>query len=855
MQVNLNRILLSFLAVALVFGFSPNLKIKQLNAQVTLEEIVVTARKREESLQDIPISVTAFTADQIDRAGFKTLEDISLATPGMQFNTDLAGSRPGRLFGNIRIRGIEGSEFTSLSTAAFFVDGIYALGAAQSMSLGDIERVEVIKGPQSAQFARNSFAGAINYITSPPNFEEWTGKFGGEASTKDDFQVSASISGPISDDVAAMKLSVYSNKKGSHYTAADGGKLGEQLSQSINGTFAFKVGEASMVTMRAFYQEDTDGSEANAFLVGRLNDTCSGTTIPGFDANLNPIQRNPQLFYCGSVPNPGEPGAPAVNLNTSLNPAVLAAQGNPNQIATDLLNRPLFGDPALDKSFPALDGFGLAREMIRLSLVAEHEFDNGISVTATAAYNDNDAGNLRDWDMTPVEAWYVTNPQASDDMTFDIRFASSGDGPFRWQGGFNYYDQSFLTSSGGGVFLSACTSFAYIFAGIGDRCDAFGTFPVAVDGGDSVEALGAYAFLSYDIADNLTLDVEARYQEDKRGDGVGTFSNTQKDFLPRVSLSYKPNEDMNIYATYSVGKNPGVTNTNIINCNPNAYATPYISQETGQASTASECDQYRARLGDAFGPVTPGQKLTSYEVGIKSSLLDGRAIFNIAGYYFKWANQPFNSFVTVFRDDDGDGNPNQNPNFFGVSDVGTSESYGVEIESVLAITDQWTGNLNVTYNDNKFLDFYNGTGSVVATLGGNAGSEAVQIKGNRASRFPEWSFNLSSTYTDNLSGDWDWYVRGDVNYNGKAVTGVENLATIDPWVLVNARVGFEKNNFRIEGFVKNLFDEDTWRAGQSFTDFSITDTPVGVFFDFNKLGIILIPQDKRTFGIRTSLTF
>ena len=70
-----------------------------------------------------------------------------------------------------------------------------------------------------------------------------------------------------------------------------------------------------------------------------------------------------------------------------------------------------------------------------------------------------------------------------------------------------------------------------------------------------------------------------------------------------------------------------------------------------------------------------------------------------------------------------------------------------------------------------------------------------------------------------------------------------------------ARIGFERDNFRIEGFVKNLFDEDTWRAGQSFTDFSITDTPVGVFFDFNKLGIILIPQDKRTMGIRTSLTF
>ena len=76
------------------------------SAQVAaLEEIVVTARKREESIQDVPLSITAFTGEELERGGFVDLEDISFQTTGMQFNNELAGTRPGRLFSNIRFRG------------------------------------------------------------------------------------------------------------------------------------------------------------------------------------------------------------------------------------------------------------------------------------------------------------------------------------------------------------------------------------------------------------------------------------------------------------------------------------------------------------------------------------------------------------------------------------------------------------------------------------------------------------------------------------------------------------------------------------------------------------------------------
>ncbi len=449
----------------------------------------------------------------------------------------------------------------------------------------------------------------------------------------------------------------------------------------------------------------------------------------------------------------------------------------------------------------------------------------------------------------------MTNPQSGDDRSVDIRYQSSDEGRLRYLFGANYYEQEFLTSSNGGVFVHLCANFLASLAGIGERCDTPGLFPVAVDGGDFVEAWGVYGSVSYDISDQFTLDLEARYQEDERSDGVGDFKNKETQFLPRVSLSYKPTEDINIYGNWSIGRLPGVVNSNIIACSETVFTAPYIDPNTGQPSTASECDQFRARLGDAFGPVTPGQKLRQFEGGIKGTYMDGRLLVNLAGYHIKWINQPFNAFVTVFRDDDGDGTPNTNPNFFPVSDAGSSKSYGAELESALAISENWTVNYNLTYNKNKFIRFANGTQSNVATLGGNPGVESVELKGNSATRFPEWSWNLSSTYTDSLTSNWDYYVRGDVLYNGQAFAGLTNLSVVDNWYLVNVKLGLERENLRVEFFVNNVFDEKNWRGGAEFTDFTIQDPGPGVIFDFTQLGIILLPQDKRTFGARTVVNF
>ncbi len=206
----------------------------------------------------------------------------------------------------------------------------------------DLERVEVIKGPQSAQFARNSFAGAINYITSTPSLDEWSGKVLAEAATHENHEVQASVEGPIFENTLALRLGLRSWNKGSQYTASDGGQQGGQTTEAISAMLYAKPSEEWSIKLRGFYQQDEDGPEANGFLQGRFNDTCTGTTVDGFDSDFNPITRSPTNFFCGVIPAPGKPGAPPVDSNTSLFPALAALAGQANFVVDNLFNHPQF---------------------------------------------------------------------------------------------------------------------------------------------------------------------------------------------------------------------------------------------------------------------------------------------------------------------------------------------------------------------------------------------------------------------------------------------------------------------------------------------------------------------------------
>ena len=204
---NIN-IFINLIIVMLVFSLEP------LMAQTVIEEITVTARNRTENLQEVPLAISAFSSDQLDKAAIKNVNDLANFTSNMTFNS----SENGRLnipvirgMGMIDTRGFD-------NNVSIFLDGVFVSGrSSQNLAMLDLERVEVVKGPQSALYGRNSFSGAINYVTKKP-----TNEFAGKITTTVDLdnirQVIASISGPIIDGKLSGSLAIDSDHSGGTYS-------------------------------------------------------------------------------------------------------------------------------------------------------------------------------------------------------------------------------------------------------------------------------------------------------------------------------------------------------------------------------------------------------------------------------------------------------------------------------------------------------------------------------------------------------------------------------------------------------------------------------------------------------------
>ena len=163
------------------------------SAGPALEEIVVTARKREESLQEVPVAITAFSSEQLTKRGIVEREDLALSTPGLAFE-DYSSSFSAAPV----MRGLTQINVSSeVQNVATFVDGVYIQrNYAVDISLADVSRVEVVKGPQSALYGQNAFAGAINYVLNRPG-EEFSGDAEVTAGSDGRLDYKPAVGGPL----------------------------------------------------------------------------------------------------------------------------------------------------------------------------------------------------------------------------------------------------------------------------------------------------------------------------------------------------------------------------------------------------------------------------------------------------------------------------------------------------------------------------------------------------------------------------------------------------------------------------------------------------------------------------------
>ena len=195
--------------------------------EMMLEEVMVTARKREESLSETPIAITAITAADIQAGAFKSIVDVQKTAPGLFIES--MNNENARTILMPRFRGVTFDATSPLQrTSSVFVDGLIVTSGLHSLPITQVERIEVVKGPQSALFGRNTYSGAINIITRKPG-DEFKGGIELDYGAKSKSATTGYIEGPITSNLGVRATFSYTDKEG-HYDNAfvEGQRLGDE---------------------------------------------------------------------------------------------------------------------------------------------------------------------------------------------------------------------------------------------------------------------------------------------------------------------------------------------------------------------------------------------------------------------------------------------------------------------------------------------------------------------------------------------------------------------------------------------------------------------------------------------------
>ena len=460
-----------------------------------LGDIVVTARKTAESLQDAPVSVSVITSDTIAEQGMNSIEDFSKQSTGISFSQAF-----GRSTDRPVIRGqsnvLAGVQAGVESGAAYFVDGVYYQGDIQGFDPLSIERVEIIKGPQSALYGRNTYSGAINYITKDPS-DTLTVSGRVRAAEYNEYEGALSISGPIAGDVLGFRAGVRHYEYGGQYTnQLTGKKVGQEKSQSGYLTLQFEPSSDIKFRTRLSYQKDDDGPLA-IFLQGAAANNCK----PGY---RSPAYRQASPFV---------PLAPATLTSTNTNQffcGTIRPQPNNVQLNTD----PVPINAALGtRDGTAFDGI----ENEQYLVTSNFDWDLGGSgwmVSALGGWRKNENWFGTDSDHSDAFIYYAgtaastlntepafanTNNDKQTDWSVEVRLSTPQDKPIRAIVGGYLFKQKFQTTDI--TFVSGANGLA-----LGTDVSQYAT----------IENKAIFGMVEWDVTDALSVTAEIRHAKETK---------------------------------------------------------------------------------------------------------------------------------------------------------------------------------------------------------------------------------------------------------------------------------------------------------------------------------------------------
>lgn len=605
-----------------------------------IEEILVTAQKRSESVQDVPIAMTAFDAAFVERTNLDDVKDLVKFSPGF------SGDSKDSFIDFISVRGISTNDFGvgGDPSIGFFKNGLYQgrQGSAVS-SLFDLERAEVLRGPQGFLFGRNAISGAISFHTAKPDFDNQSGYVEAGIGERGILEAEAAVNLPISENFA-IRVAVYTSHENgwmdNDFESADADKYGGHDKTAGRFTAAFQQDSWDAVVMVEYEDRKTSGTVYRAVL---------------------------------EDPN---------------------ADGWANTFGSGILPR------ANDKrSFNSDMGLGNFDEGKILSLSADINIELGFAtLSSMTGYKDHEYDYAEDYDGTALHFGDYAQDQEGDYFEQELRLVSNTDGPLSWYAGVSYYKENIDAVFTGLADEDAMCGAYYSYAEYGynfDNCNdlytywGYGGFTTSAGGlresnnsRGSYEGWGAYLELTYALTDKLDFSVGARYSKDTKDfaisiypvtsdlgpwyyygyttDGFVETSRSWDDITPRFNIRYQPNDDMTMYASVTKGFKSGGFGS---------FGT--IITDTG-------------RIPDHFDPET----VWSYEVGIKGKAADGRVRYDLNAYHYKYKDMQLSYW-------DAGNN---------VDNIGSVSAYGLEGSVQAIVSDNIDVLFSGSYNSNKISD-------------------------------------------------------------------------------------------------------------------------------------------------------
>ncbi len=739
-------------AAALLLNVSYATEVRAQDAaqgDVAIEEILVTARKIEESLEDIPLSITAFSERDLKERSIEELEDIALATPGLTFEDYSNGG-----FGTPVIRGASQFSIDALEqNVSTFIDGVY-IPRQYAVDIGtlSLERVEVVKGPQSALYGANAFLGAINYVTKKADLQEIYGDVGVQFGDGGRQDISAHFSVPLVTDRLAIQatwmVTEFDGDWNNEHPAAEnfsGRGTDDTFSGWDNSSGSISLVANPIDALNIELGWSTYKSELESRAQTRLS-------LASRDLNCGNVAFGifPRVF-CGELPStPVEPGGAGIETDFIVDPRSYS------ETETDILRAAVSYD-------------------ITENLSVSYQYSDINSDVFAPGSSDRDAltGTVPFGGTEPANFFTVLPSGNFEYDSHELRLEFAADnGLYVMLGVFT----SEIVDLDDGLAGFAAPLFTDSLAPItsADLPAALRNNNITTNDTDAIFARVAIPLLD----ERLILALEGRYTEEEKtaSDATGEFSFEDDYFTPRVSLDYRLNDNSLIYASYAEGTKSGGINP-AVNRNAFFQFVPLLDEER------------------FFG----ADENKTYEIGTRNTFFDRRLAINATLFLVDWTD------LQVSVAAEGAGPTTQ----VITANLGSAESKGLEFDMSYVISESWKFNAGLAVID---ASYDSGTISQRIVRAGLCDDIVCNsngdIGGNDLPRSSDTQWNVGLQYDATFAGNTDFYIRADLAGQSDQFVAEINTATIESRTLLNMRAGLSREHWELELWVKNLTDEE-----------------------------------------------